>query len=342
MSLSNDRRTRFAMAPVFASMIVGLAVSAASCISSSEAFTAPMFQSSTPMQKTAPSKTEGVEIELPNFDELFGRVQQVSPLARVAMQGGGPGEERGFAAADDAWPSELKWKKVESNSRRTVHQIDKIDNFQNLNAPILRFRSTLKGPCVGERFANFIMTLEEREKWDQSIAEVQEIYPIYDLDAANIAMGFGKYGDCSRLGVGYCRTKPAFGVTAREQLTLCGIQDFQDGSTVIWGTEMEDWHNHLLPPGERHTRAKSHLFCTTLVPTGPDSFDAEYVLQLDIGGKMPAWITTTLISESVKSLFKHAKCYFEAGEGGELDKYLKERDAQHDAFENRNGILFTP
>uniref|UniRef100_A0A7S2EVR7 START domain-containing protein n=1 Tax=Ditylum brightwellii TaxID=49249 RepID=A0A7S2EVR7_9STRA len=247
-----------------------------------------------------------------------------------------------FQLAACTGSADLGWKKMEANSRRPVHKIDKIDNFQNLNSPMLRFRSTINGPCVGERFANFIMTLEEREKWDQSIAEVQEIYPIYDLDAANIAMGFGKYGDCSRLGVGYCRTKPAFGVTSREQLTLCGIQDFPDGSCMIWGTEMEEWHNHLLPDGERHVRAKSHLFSTTLVPTGPDSFDAEYVLQLDIGGKMPTWITTPVICESVKCLFSHAKSYFEEGEGGALDKHIKEMEAQNDTFENRNGILFTP
>lgn len=47
-----------------------------------------MWQEAPALQRTAPSKTEGVEIDLPNFDELFNRIQQVSPLARLAIQGG--------------------------------------------------------------------------------------------------------------------------------------------------------------------------------------------------------------------------------------------------------------
>lgn len=54
------------------------------------------------LQRTAPSKTEGVDIELPDFDEFFDRIQTVSPLARLAMNGGGAGEGGGFAAVDDS------------------------------------------------------------------------------------------------------------------------------------------------------------------------------------------------------------------------------------------------
>jgi len=302
-----------------------------------------MFQEIKTMQRTSPSKTEGVEIELPDFDELFGRIQQVSPLARQVMQNNGQtNEERGFDHVDDSWPSNLKWKNMEKNKRKTVHQIDRIENFQNLGSPILRFRSSLKGPCVGECFASFIMNLEERQKWDPQIEQVREEYPIYDLDTANIAMGFGKFGDCSRLGVGYCQTKANLGITAREQLTLCGIQEFpSSGSTLIWGTEMESWHNHLLPEGDRHTRAKSHLFCTTLTPTGDDTFDVEYVLQLEIGGKMPTWLTTPIVTETVKSLFRHAESYFAGGEGSELHHYLMEA-ANQDSLAERHSILMTP
>ena len=53
------------------------------------------------LQRTAPSKTEGVDIELPDFDEFFDRIQAVSPLARLAMNGGGSGEGGGFAVVDD-------------------------------------------------------------------------------------------------------------------------------------------------------------------------------------------------------------------------------------------------
>jgi hypothetical protein len=301
-------------------------------------FTNAIFQESVTAQRTAPSKIEGVEIELPNFDELFERVQQVSPLARVAMeQKQQQTEKRGFEAAAQ-YDNELKWKTIENNKKRTVHKIEKIDNFQNLGVPILRFRSSLKGPCLGDAFANFIMDLKERQKWDAQIANVREEYPIHDLDAANIAMGFGKFGDCSRLGVGYCQTKAAFGVSPREQLTMCGIQQFQDGSTVIWGTEMEEWHNHLLPEEEdRHVRAKSHIFATTLVPTSDDSFDVEYVLQMDLGG-MPNFLTTPVICDTVKSLFKHAEKFFQGQEGSDLERWI-EQQATNDSFLNRHSIL---
>ena len=332
------------------------------------AFTNTIFQESVTAQRTAPSKIEGVEIELPDFDELFGRIQQVSPLARVAMQRAQSEDKRGFLAADydskfDSFhvstsqslvdtvtnldtlllfiPTEhpeMKWKTVESNQRKTIHHIEKIDNFKGLGSPILRFRSSLKGPCVSEIFANLIMTLDERKKWDPQIADVREEYPIHDLDAANIAMGFGKYGDCSRLGVGYCQTKANLGISGREQLTLCGIQDFQDGSTVIWGTEMEDWHNHLLPAGQRHTRAKSHLFSTTLVPTSDNEFDVEYVLQLDIGGNMPTWLTSPIVVETVKNLFRHAEHVFAGEEGSELHQWI-ENKAREDSFLDRHSIL---
>lgn len=233
---------------------------------------------------------------------------------------------------------ELMWKTIESNKNKVVHKIEKIDNFKGLGSPILRFRSSLKGPCVTDAFSNFIMTLDERKKWDRAIADVRELYPIHDLDAANIAMGFGQYGDCSRLGVGYCQTKAAFGVSPREQLTLCGIQDFQDGSTVIWGTEMEDRHNHLFPQGQRQTRAKSHLFSTTLIPTSDDSFDVEYVLQLDIGGGMPTWLTAPVVVDTVKSLFRHAEKFFKGEEGSDLEKILQQK-AREDSFLDRHSIL---
>ena len=48
------------------------------------AFSMPMFTEQKTMQRTTPSKTDGVEIEIPNFDELFGRIKEVSPLAALA------------------------------------------------------------------------------------------------------------------------------------------------------------------------------------------------------------------------------------------------------------------
>jgi hypothetical protein len=262
----------------------------------------------------------------------------------LAIQGGGSGEGGGFAALeDDTAPAGMKWKNLERNNRKIVHQIDKIDNFQNLGPPLLRWRASMKGPCHGLMFADFIMDEQKRQSWDPQIDNVNEMYPIADLDAANIAMGFGKYGDCSKLGVGYTLTKAhPIGISPREQLTLCGIQNFDDGSSLVWGTELEERCDHLLPAGERMTRAKSHLFSVALVPTGEDSFDCEYSLQLDFGGSLPHWMTAPLVIDSVKGMFGVAQPFFDAGEGGELDEFLKEEKIQQEKFEDRTSILFTP
>lgn len=217
--------------------------------------------------------------------------------------------------------------------------VEKIDNFQGVGVPILRFRATLEGPCIGEGFANFIMNTEDRKKWDSQIDNVYEAYPILDLDTANTAMGF-KYGDCSRLGVGHCLTKPNLGIDAREQLTICGINDFADGSCVIWGTEMESWHDHLLPPGKRVTRAKSHIFSTTLVPTSEKTIDVEYVLQLEIGGRIPNWMTTPIIVDNVKKLFRCSGDFFN-NKDGELDKFLAEK-ARRKELKEESGLAVTP
>ena len=209
--------------------------------------------------------------------------------------------------------SSMKWKVIESNEKKTVHHIDKIENFQNLGCPVLRFRSSLRGPCLGSSFADFIMNIDHRKKWDVQIQEVEKLYPFEDLEAANNMMGNGSFGLCTNIGVGYCQTKKNMVVSSREQLVLCGVQEIpQNGATVIWGTELEDRYNHLLPPGKRYTRARSHLFSTALVPTGPDTFDVEYVIQLESGGKTPTWMTTPVISETVKSLFEYAKHYYGA------------------------------
>ena len=198
----------------------------------------------------------------------------------------------------------------------------------------------MKGYCDGEAFANFIMNVEDRRKWDSQIDNVYEAYPILDLDAANIAMGFQKYGHCSRLGIGHCTTKPNMGIDAREQLTICGINNFPDGSTLIWGTEMEEWHDYLFPPGDRVTRAKSHIFTTTLVPTGPESFDVEYVLQLDIGGKIPTWMTTPIIIDNVKKLFSCAQDFY-LNKDGEYEKFLQEKATRMDPTHGLS-LLMTP
>lgn len=64
-------------------------------------FSSTLFQSAPTLQKTATSRKEGVDIELPDFDELFDRIQQVSPLARAVIHRATVGEKKGFQAADD-------------------------------------------------------------------------------------------------------------------------------------------------------------------------------------------------------------------------------------------------
>ena len=246
----------------------------------------------------------GVEIELPNLELLFDRVSMASPLARLVMEGNSAAG--GFDAIDDdVKHPELKWKRMEGDKRRTVHRIDKADRFQNVKTPLLRFRSSIKGPCIGERFSHMIMDLEERKKWDDQVANVHELYPIEDLDAVNALLGDpDKYGTCTRVGVGYTQTKQGI-ISPREQLILGGMQQYDGGATILWGTEMEEYHDHLLPEGRRHTRAKSHLFAATLAPTGPDSFDVEYLLQMDVGGGVPHFLTTPALTDAVKKLFEH-------------------------------------
>jgi hypothetical protein len=243
----------------------------------------------------------------------------------------------------------LHWKTVERNPRKTVHQIDRIDNFENRNqTPLLRFRSSLVGPCIAECFANYIMDYEHRRRWDAQISSVDEIIRVRDMDYANIAMGFGRYGDCARLGVGHCTTKAGLGISPREQLTLCGIQNFPDGSVIIWGRELPASQDHLFPPcTARTTRARSHLFASTLTPTSATTFDVEYVLQLDIGGRLPTWLTTPIVIDSVQKMFQTVELFFlDQREGSELSQYLQRQQHQREAttheLVHRQGLLMTP
>jgi len=210
---------------------------------------------------------------------------------------------------------------MEAKTRKTVHQIEKIDNFQNLGCPILRFRSTLKGPCLGMTFADFITDYNHRKQWDINIQKM-ELRHDFDPCLVNKSIENKEYGSCKRLGVGYQQTKKNFVVSSREELILAGVQQFSNGASILWGTEMESKYDHLFPPGERHTRATNHLFATALCPTGQNTFDVEYVMQLDSGGKIPTWMTTPVIAESVKSLFEYAKKYYGSCPQNEVDNLL--------------------
>ena len=72
------------------------------------AFTSPMFQTIPSQQIKAPSVQEGVEIELPDFDELFKRIQSVSPLAKVAIEQAGK-PQNGVSHFDSVSDGTLPW-----------------------------------------------------------------------------------------------------------------------------------------------------------------------------------------------------------------------------------------
>lgn len=230
----------------------------------------------------------------------------------------------------------LKWKTLESNEKKSVQQIQKLDCFGGFSTPVFRFRSKLEGPCIGEFFGRYIIDLDERRKWDAQIENVHELHNVKDLETVNERMGGGRYGHCSRLGIGYGQTKPSI-ITAREQMFMYGLQQFKDGSSLIWGKEMSDEYNHLLPPGERHTRSKSHLFSATLKPSHDNSFDVEYVLQLDIGGSIPNFLTTPVLIDTVKNLFETAKQEF-AGATDSLQLFLQEK-IQEESHINWQSLL---
>ena len=69
---------------------------------------AALFQEHPTEQKlTFQSQDVGVDIELPDFDELFHRIKEISPLSRVAMEKGmrdddnDGAQRRGFDAIDE-------------------------------------------------------------------------------------------------------------------------------------------------------------------------------------------------------------------------------------------------
>eukprot|EP00522_Entomoneis_paludosa_P006550 CAMPEP_0172455992 /NCGR_PEP_ID=MMETSP1065-20121228/13567_1 /TAXON_ID=265537 /ORGANISM="Amphiprora paludosa, Strain CCMP125" /LENGTH=322 /DNA_ID=CAMNT_0013208585 /DNA_START=26 /DNA_END=994 /DNA_ORIENTATION=+ len=288
----------------------------------------PAFPKESVVPYVKPIRTDEIGVTFDNLHEVFGQIQEASPLAKMVMQPEDTSRERGFAGIESLPPSSLKWKTVEKKKSGPVSQIERCDNFNGIKTPLLRFRSQMSGPCVGEYFGKYILDLESRKKWDATIADVYEIHEISDLDPVNIAMGFGRcYGDVTRMGIGYGQTKPSMGVTAREQMFLYGMQDFADGSCVLWGTELDDKYNHLLPEGKRHTRARSHLFSATLTPTGSDTFDIEYLVQLEIGGGVPSFLTTPVVIDTVKNLFKTAKSEYAKREE-ELNTLIAEQESR--------------
>ena len=241
----------------------------------------------------------------------------------------------------------FKWKNLESHKdkdQHLIHKIEKIDNFQGLPAPLLRFRSRMHGPAQsrGERFSHLLTDFDARTKWDPNLAEVYEKCPIPHMSCADTAME-NKFGNTVRFGLGYVRTKKNL-VSSREQLTLCGVQDFTDsGASIVWGVELEDDQDHLMPGNERLIRSRTHLFSATLVPVGKDTFDCEYAIQLEVG-KFPQWLAGPALKEFIKGLFRYSSKYFEGGLGdGELAIHLEdERRKNLYMMDGRQSLLFSP
>lgn len=266
------------------------------------------------------SDKPGVLLKLPNIDVLLGEISKVSPLARQALTEDKPGGIKDISSADDVY----KWKVISESPKRLVSHIAKIDNFQDLGVPLQRFRSTLRGPSKKRAlcFSELVSVTDLRQKWDATCAAVITTYSAADLDEVKKCQGC-KYGDPELFGIGYVRTKQSV-VSPREQLTLCGLQNFASGASIIWGIELEESQNHLFPKDQpkRQPRSTSHLWATTLIPTGENTFDVEYILQVEVGG-FPGWLTGPVVMDTVKKLFRYADGYFRSGlDGGDLAKRL--------------------
>ena len=267
--------------------------------------------------RRVPSNVPGVDLKVPDFDVLFEQLREVSPLADQAFAEAAPGGLPALRGGGERH----RWKTVAANPARPLSRIEKIDDFQGKATPLLRFRASLTGPKKqrGYCFSDLISDLELRKQWDATLAVVQEDYCSADL--ADVA-GYLRpdQGTPARFGIGYVKTKQSV-VSPREQLTLCGLQLFPSGASVLWGVELEEDQDHLFPTEsqpKRVQRSTSHLFCNTIVPRGEgDGFDVEYLVQIEVGG-LPGWLTGPAVVDTIKKLFRFADGYFADGlkEGG--------------------------
>ena len=66
-----------------------------------------------------------------------------------------------------------------------------------------------------------------------------------------------------------------------------------------------------------------------------------FSLYTEIGGGLPNFLTTPVVIDNVKNMFKIVDVYFsDQKEGGALDQYLKE--LQKEALIDNNSLLMTP
>ena len=206
------------------------------------------------------------------------------------------------------------------------------------------FRSSLTGPSNTKQraicFSELVSTGDLRQRWDATNAIVDTIYNAANLKELEDIQEH-KYGELALFGIGYVKTKQSV-VSPREQLTLCGLQHFpKSGAAIVWGIELEEDQNYLFPKEQtkRQPRTTSHLFSTTLIPTGEYTFDVEYVLQVEIGG-FPGWLTGPVVAETVKKMFTFADGYFKSGleEDGELAKRMALFPKEEDEKEEKTNV----
>ena len=166
------------------------------------AFATPVFPKERPL--TIPTNVTGVKLILPDFDVLFSRIAELSPLAKQILEG----RELGGFQDLDMTPDSLVWKTVEKNEKRLVHEIERIDNFEGTHTPLIRMRSRLHGPerDRGDRFSRLLTDQEFRVHWDPNCAEIYEMYLADDVNDVEMVMA-DNFGKCQKFGLGYCRTK---------------------------------------------------------------------------------------------------------------------------------------
>lgn len=67
----------------------------------------------------------------------------------------------------------------------------------------------------------------------------------------------------------------------------------------------------------------------------------EYILQLEIGGKIPSFLTTPILVETVKSMFGYAEKTFKDKEI--MKEWIKPVEELKDVMiQERHGLLMTP
>mmetsp|Transcript_18536 Transcript_18536/g.26839 ORF Transcript_18536/g.26839 Transcript_18536/m.26839 type:complete len:461 (+) Transcript_18536:167-1549(+) len=164
--------------------------------------------------QTLPAKS-GYDLILPDFDVVFGRICETSPLTKRVLDGrklyydkkkmqGEDIEGDGtihVGGIDDIEKSEemLNWKTTEKKTTKKSKQkskptgileIDKIDQFRSLPCPLLRFRVRQRGPSALRGYAMAHLTTDKkaRAKWDPNIDTVYECHTADNLMDVTLAM----------------------------------------------------------------------------------------------------------------------------------------------------------